>query len=730
MLHLRYARALVVVGTLCAATACKQSATDATSVLPVAWQAAKAPVAKVEAKTLTAHGSTRTDNYYWLRDDARKDSNVLAYLRAENAYTDTLMASTTALQDTLVNELRRRDKQTDNSAPYMEKGYWYYTRVVEGKNYPIYCRKKGSMDAPEEVILDVNAEAEGKAFLSARVVEVSDNGKLAIIASNETGDDVYAIRIRDIAKGTYLNDRIPASAYGQAAWAADNQTIFYAVPDQTQRSAEIRRHKLGTAVTADASVYLEKDSTFNVGLGRSKGGNYIILGSGSTVSDEYHFIPANNPTAKPTLVAARQKDLLYDVDEADDTLFIRTNWDAKNFRLMTAHVSKPGKNNWKERVAHRPDVLLSGVSLFKGHLVLSERRKGLTALHVIDRKTSADHYLDYPDPAYVVSMAANPDYDITRIRYNYQSLTRPRSTYFYDLATRKSELQKQQEIPDASFKTDNYESQRVWAKAADGTEVPISLVYRKDKFRKGQNPLYVYGYGSYGANTEPGFSTGYLSLLDRGVVVALIHVRGGQEMGRQWYEDGKLMKKKNTFTDFISGTQHLVAEGFGKPGHVVAFGGSAGGLLMGAISNMAPQGLYAGIVAGVPFVDVITTMSDPSIPLTTGEWDEWGNPITSKEAYDYMLSYSPYDQVTDKAYPHLLVVTSLNDSRVAYWEPAKWVAKLRTLQNNPNGVLLRTYMDAGHGGGSGRERAYKESAFRMAFMLKVLGLAATPQVEG
>lgn len=688
----------------------------------VNWPQATAPVARVEPKTFDEFGKTRTDNYYWLRDDARKSPEVIDYLKAENAYTDSLMAPTATLRKTLFTEIKGRIKQTDESVPYQDRGYWYYTRFEDGKNYPIYCRKKGSLEGAEEVLIDVNAEAVGKAYYSAFVVDISDDNNLALIADNQTGDDLYRLRVKDLAKGTYLPDAIEAVAYANATFTGDPKVILYSVADETQRPTEIRRHTLGTPAAADATVFLEKDNQFSCGVSRSTGRGLIFIGSGSTTSSEVHLLPATTPTTKPTVVHPREKDHEYSVDEYAGTLYIRTNWEAKNFRLMTAPLATPGKANWKERIAHRPDVLLEGIDLFKDHLVVSEKKGGLAQLRIIQQSSGQEHYIEYQDPAYTVGTTGNADPETQVLRFAYASMTTPNSTYDYDMVTKERKLLKQQEVLGGTFSPENYTSERILAKAADGTEVPISLVYRKDRFNKGQNPLWVYAYGSYGYAIAPNFSSARLSLLDRGVVFAILHVRGGDDLGRAWYEDGKLMKKKNTFTDFIACTQHLVAQGYGHPKKVVAQGGSAGGLLMGAISNMAPQGLYTGIVAQVPFVDVITTMRDASIPLTTGEWEEWGNPITDQAAYDYMLSYSPYDNVTAKAYPHLLVTTSLNDSRVAYWEPAKWVAKLRTLKTDSNALLLKTDLDAGHGGGSGRDKQYEDTAFTYAFGLWVMGV--------
>lgn len=687
----------------------------------VNWPTATAPIAEKQPKALEAHGTTRTDNYYWLRDDARKDPKVIDYLKAENAYTDSMMAPTEALRKKLFDEIKGRIKQTDESVPYQDRGYWYYTRFEEGKNYPIICRKKGSMDAEEQIMLDVNAEAEGKDYYSAFVADISDDNRYAIIADNETGNDLYRLRIKDLDTGNYLADVVPNVAYAICTWAGDGKNLLYSIADETQRPTAVKRHTVGTPIANDATVFTENDNTFSCYVTRSTSRDHLFIVSNSTLSSEWQLIPANNPTAKPVMIQPREKDHEYSVDEYGGTLYITTNWEAKNFRLMTTTPGKLSKEYWQERIPHRADVLLQGIDLFKDHLVVSERKAGLNQLRVIRQSTGEEHYINYQDPAYTVNATGNADPETQVLRFAYQSMTTPNSVYDYDMLTKERKLLKQQEVL-GDFDPNWYASERLMAKVRDGVQVPISLVYRKDKYQQGKNPLWVYAYGSYGANIDPTFNSARLSLLDRGFVFAIIHVRGSQTLGRQWYEDGKLMKKKNTFTDFIDGTEFLVQEGYGHAKKVVAQGGSAGGLLMGAISNMAPEGLYAAIVAQVPFVDVITTMMDPSIPLTTGEWDEWGNPIESKEAFDYMLSYSPYDQVSAKNYPAMLVTTSLNDSRVAYWEPAKWVAKLRTLKTDKNPLLLKTEMEAGHGGGSGRDKNYENTAFYYAFALHSVGI--------
>lgn len=698
--------------------ACQKSATERT----VSWPNAQPPVAKIEAKELTEHGNTRVDNYYWLRDDARKNPDMIAYLTAENTYTDTMTAAAKPMRQKLYDEIVARIKQDDNSVPVFEDGYWYYNRFETGKSYTIYCRRKDKMENPEEILLDCNKEAEGKKFYSA-FIDVSDNGNMMAIVENTTGDDMYAVRFKDLSTGKIVGQTIMQTAGG--TWAADNKTFFYNKRDpQTQRVFKVFRHVVGSNPTADALVYHETDETYGCGVGRTRSKKYLLIQSYSTLTSEIRMLEAASPMGTFRVFAPRTKEVLYDVDHHSDFFFVRTNKDgAQNFKLMKAMEGATGMDKWQEVMAHRADVLVEDINTFKDHLVVSEREKGLTKMRIIKLeggKLGEGHYIEFQDPAYLTYPSSNPTFATTELRYGYTSLTTPNSTYSYDMNSKERKLLKQDEVLGGTFKPENYESKRLWAKAADGVEVPISLVYRKD-MKQDKNPLWITGYGSYGNSYNPSFNSARLSLLDRGFIFAIAHVRGGEDMGRQWYLDGKLMKKKNTFTDFIACTEYLQKEGYTTPALTIANGGSAGGLLMGAISNMAPQD-YKAIIADVPFVDVITTMMDASIPLTTGEWDEWGNPIKSKEAYNYMLSYSPYDQVKKMDYPHMLVTTSLNDSRVAYWEPAKWVAKLRTMKTDKNVLVLKTNMAGGHGGSSGRYERYKETAFRFAFALQVLGM--------
>ena len=678
----------------------------------------KPPAAKIVPKELTIHGHTRVDNYYWLNE--RDNPEVVAYLEAENAYLQAVLKPTEAFQEKLYAEIVGRIKQTDLSVPYRSEGYHYYTRFEEGKDYPVYCRKKGSLEGAEEVLLDVNAMAEGHGYYSVTGLEVSPDNMLLSYGVDTVSRRKYTIRFKDLATGETLPDEIPVTT-GSAAWAADNRTVFYTrIDDTTLRSHKIFRHVLGTPVADDVLVHEETDETFACDVFGTKSKKFLFIVSGSTLSTEYRFIPADKPLAVFKVFQPRERDLEYDVEHYRDKFYIRTNLGARNFRLMTAALDRTGKADWVELVPHRDDVLLENFVIFKGALVLQERRNGLVRMRVMpwDRKVP-EHDLDFGEETYAARIAMNPEFDTEWLRFGYTSLTTPQSTFDYNMVTREKKLLKQEEVL-GGFDAANYHAERHYATARDGVKVPVSLVYRKGLERNGANPCLLYAYGSYGSSTDAGFSSARLSLLDRGVVYAIAHIRGGQEMGRAWYEDGKLLKKKNTFTDFIDCAEYLVAEKFTDPGRLFANGGSAGGLLMGAVVNMRPD-LFKGVVAGVPFVDVITTMLDTSIPLTTGEFDEWGNP-QAKEYYDYMLSYSPYDQVEAKAYPALLVTTGLHDSQVQYFEPAKWVAKLRVLKTDRNPLLLWTNMEGGHGGVSGRFRRLRQTAMEYAFMLDLAGI--------
>ena len=674
------------------------------------------PTAKKVPKELSIHGHTRTDNYYWINE--RENPDVIAYLEAENAYTKQMMAHTEELQEKLYEEIVNRIPQKDESAPYKDNGYWYYTRYEEGKEYPIFARKKESLTAPEEVMVNANERAEGLSYYAAAGMSVSPNNRLLAFGEDTVSRRQYTIRFKDLATGQLLPDRI-ANTTGGAVWANDNKTVFYSVKDPSLRSYKIFKHTVGTPSSQDKEVYHEADETFGTFIFKTKSDKYLIIGSHSTVSNEYRYLDAGNPNGTFKVIQPRERNLEYSVDHFGDKFYIVTNKDgATNFKLMQTPVSKPGKANWKDVIPHREDVLLEGIEIFKDFLALQERKNGLTQIRIQkwnDPKT--DYYIDFGEEAYTAYIGVNPDFDSNMLRYGYSSLTTPNSTYDYNMQTKQKELKKRQEVV-GNFNPENYESKRIYATAEDGTKIPISLVYRKGTKLDGSNPLLLYAYGSYGISMNPGFSSARLSLLDRGFIDAIAHIRGGEEMGRKWYEEGKMLKKKNTFTDFIAASEYLIEQKYTSPDKLFAQGGSAGGLLMGAVVNMRPD-LYKGVLAAVPFVDVVTTMLDTSIPLTTGEFDEWGNPA-QKEYYDYMLSYSPYDNVKAQNYPNMLVTTGLHDSQVQYWEPAKWVAKLRDMKTDNNMLLLHTNMEAGHGGASGRFQRYKETALQYAFLLNLV----------
>ncbi len=672
----------------------------------------KPPVAKIIPKQLDKHGHVRTDNYYWLRE--RENPEVLNYLKAENDYTSAATAHTQALRQKLFDEFKTRIKQTDTSAPYRKDGYWYYSRVEEGKEYPIYCRRSGTLEAPEQIIVDANVVASGHNFCSVLPPEVSSGGAIAAYAVDTVGRRFYTIRFKNLATGEVLTDRI-ANVTGNLAWANDGKTLFYSKQDpETLRSYRIYRHILGADAASDALVYEETDETFSTFVAKTKSKKYILIGSQQTLSTEYRYLDADKPAGSFRVFLPRRRDHEYSIDHLGDHFFIRTNHEAKNFRLMKTQVARTGMENWSEVIGHRDEVLLEGFELFRGHLAAVERKEGLLRLRVMPWSGRGEHYVDFPEPAYFAFPADNHEMDTALLRYRYTSLATPWSVYDYDMNTRERKLVKRDEVL-GGFDASNYQIERTHAVAPDGTRVPVSLVYRKGFRKDGSAPVLLYGYGSYGFSTDAAFNPHLVSLLDRCFVYAIAHIRGGEELGRRWYEDGKLLKKKNTFTDFIACAEHLVKEKYADRKRVFAMGGSAGGLLMGAVTNLRPD-LFRGVLAKVPFVDVITTMLDDSIPLTTNEYDEWGDP-NKKEYYDYMLSYSPYDQVAAKEYPNLLVTTGLHDSQVQYWEPAKWVAKLRAVKKDNNRLMLKTEMDAGHGGVSGRYKKYREIAFDYAFFL-------------
>lgn len=675
------------------------------------------PIAKKIPKELTIHENTRIDNYFWLNQ--REDQEVINYLEAENEYTDYILKPTEELQEKLFEEMKSRIKETDQSVPYEKNGYFYYTRYEEGKEYPIYCRKKNSLDNNEEILLDVNIMADGYDYFHVNGLSVSPDNKMMAYGVDTISRRMYTINIKNLETGEILNDVMNITT-GYAVWANDNKTLFYTKKDEeTLRSNQIFKHKLGDDATADLKVYEEADETFNASVWKTKSEKYIMIGSYSTMSEEYRFLDANDPNGSFKIIQPRERGLEYSVAHFGNYFYIKTNLDAKNFRLMRTPVNKTEKENWEEVIAHRDDVFLEGMELFKDYLVVQEREQGLTKLRIINWETKDEHYLQFDEEVYMAYVSTNPNFDSEVLRFGYTSMTTPSSTYDYNMRTHEKELKKQQEVL-GDFDPANYETKRLWATADDGTKVPMSVVYRKGIKLDGNNPTLLYAYGSYGATMDPYFSSTRLSLLDRGFVYALAHIRGGQYLGREWYEDGKLLKKINTFTDFNDCAEFLIEAKYTNPDKLFAMGGSAGGLLMGAIVNMQPE-LYKGVVAAVPFVDVVTTMLDESIPLTTGEFDEWGNP-KEKEYYDYMLSYSPYDQVKAQDYPAMLVTTGLHDSQVQYWEPAKWVAKLREMKTDDNVLLLHTNMDAGHGGASGRFEALKEYAMEYAFMFQQLGI--------
>ncbi|MDA3942562.1 MAG: S9 family peptidase [Bacteroidetes bacterium] len=675
-----------------------------------------APDVAQKPHELTKHDHTRIDNYYWLNE--RENPEVIAYLEAENAYTDTVLANTNQLQEELYEEMLGRIKQTDISVPFKLNGYYYYTRYEEGKEYPIYCRKKDNLDAEEEVMLNGNEMAEVYAYFQIGGWEISSDNNLLAFSVDTVSRRQYTIYVKNLTTGAIYPENIPNTS-GNMAWGNDNETLFYSVKDETLRPYRVMRHKLDEAYESDMAVFTEDDPTFYAFVFKTKSKAYVMIGSVSTMSAEYSFVDANKPQNDFKLVQERQPDMLYSVDHYKNDFYIRTNLDAQNFRLMKTSVKKPSMENWKEVIAHRPDVLLEDFEIFADYLAVSERQKGLVNIRVMSWDKKKDYYLDFGEPAYTAYMSTNVDFETKVLRYGYTSLTTPNSVYDYNMADKTRKLLKQQEVV-GGYNPDDYQSERLYVTSHDGQQVPVSLVYKRGLEKNGQNPVVLYGYGSYGASMDAYFSSTRLSLLDRGFVWAIAHIRGGEELGRQWYEDGKLLNKMNTFHDFIACGEYLIDQKYTDTEHLFALGGSAGGLLVGAVVNMRPD-LWKGVIAAVPFVDVVTTMLDESIPLTTGEYDEWGNP-NDKTFYEYMLSYSPYDNVEAKDYPAMLVTTGLHDSQVQYWEPAKWVAKLRDMKTDDNLLLLKTNMDFGHGGASGRFERLRETALEYAFMLNELGM--------
>ena len=678
----------------------------------------KKPIAKKCPRELIAHGDIRIDNYYWLNE--RDNQDVIDYLEEENRYQEEMMKDTEPLQQQIYNEIVGRIKQDDVSYPLKKNGYYYYSRYEEGKEYPIYCRRKDNMDNPEQILLDGNKMAEGYHYFDIGAYSVSPDNKLLAYSVDTVSRRQYDICFKGIEceKDNGLESEIIRNTTGNMVWANDNETIFYSSKDETLRSCKIMRHKLGDDPDNDKLVYFEDDTAFSCFVGKSKSRRFIMIVSESTLSSEVRFLDADNPDGEFKVFQKRQQDLLYGVGHYEDCFYILTNADgAKNFKIMKTPVAATEKENWTELMPHRDDVLIEDFDLFSEFLVIEERKEGLVKIRVLTWDMKTDYYIDFGEPTYTAYSAGNPDFDSHLLRYGYNSMTTPASLYEFDMKERQSVLLKRQEIV-GGYEPADYVTERHLAPSHDGVMVPISLVYKKGMKKDGNNPLVLYGYGSYGSSMDAYFSVARLSLLDRGFIWAIAHIRGGEDMGRQWYEDGKLLKKKNTFMDFIFCGKYLVDKRFTSNDKLFAMGGSAGGLLVGAVANMAPE-MWRGIIAQVPFVDVVTTMLDESIPLTTGEYDEWGNP-NEKEYYDYMKSYSPYDNVERKAYPAMLVTTGLHDSQVQYWEPAKWVAKLREMKTDNNPLYLKTNMDFGHGGASGRFEGIKEVALEYAFMIDSL----------
>ncbi|OCK50964.1 oligopeptidase B [Chryseobacterium sp. CBo1] len=681
-----------------------------------------APVAEKKQHVREIHGDKVNDPYYWMIDYFKKgkdSTQVVDYLKSENSYWEGMMKDTEPFRENLFKEMKARIKEKDESVPVLRKGYYYYTRTETGKQYFKYCRKKGNLNAPEEILLDVDQLAEGHAYYSASGFSISPDNSKMIYGVDDVSRRQYKLFLKDLNTGKTTDLGIKNTT-GSATWANDNKTIFYTGKNpETLLTEKIFRHSLGTDPSKDAMVYEEKDKSNYIGVGKSKNEKFIMIYSGATTSSETLYLSADEPKAAFKVFQPRMKDVLYDVTPLEDKFLITTNKDALNFKVMETPLDKTGVENWKDFIPHRKDVLMEGISEFKNYLVFSERQNGLSQLVIFDRKTNKKEFLKFDEPAYTVYPSGNPEYNTDNFRFGYTSMITPSSQFEQDLKTGKRTLLKQQEIL-GGYNKDNYVTERLFATAKDGTKIPISIVYKKGYKKDGNSPLLLYAYGSYGNSMDATFSSTRLSLLNRGFAFAIAHIRGGQEMGRQWYEDGKMMKKKNTFTDFIEAGEYLVKEKYTSPKHLYAQGGSAGGLLMGAVVNMKPE-LWNGAIAQVPFVDVINTMLDESIPLTTNEYDEWGNP-NNKEAYDYMKSYSPYENIEKKNYPNLLVTTGLHDSQVQYFEPAKWVAKLRDLKTDKNVLFLKTDMDYGHGGASGRFDYLKDIALEYAFMFKLEGI--------
>ena len=677
------------------------------------------PIAAKKPKKLVKHKDVRIDNYYWLND--RENPEVLDYLKAENDYTKQVMLHTEDFQKALFEEMKGRIKEDDTSVPYKLNGYWYITRFEKGQDYPVYTRKKETLDAPEEILFDCNQMAKGFAFFNLGSMSISPDNTMASFSVDTVGRRQYTIQIKNLVTGEIYADKIENTT-SSSTWANDNRTLFYCMKDAvTLRSEKIFKHKLHTESSEDIEVFYEADETFNTFVYKTKSKKYIVIGSSSTVSSEYRILNADTPDAEFKIFQKRKRDFEYSIAHYNESFYIISNCDnATNFKLLKTPETKTEKRYWQDVIPHRNEVLIEDIEIFKDYLVVNERENGLNNLRIMSWDGKEDYYLPFESETYTTYISNNPDFESDVLRYAYNSLTSPSSVIDYNFKTKQSEIKKEQEVLGGKFNKENYQSERIWATARDGVKVPISLVYKKGTKLDGTSPLLQYAYGSYGSTIDPSFSTVRLSLLDRGFIYAIAHIRGGEYLGRDWYENGKLLTKLNTFYDFIDCSKYLIEQKYTSEKHLYAYGGSAGGLLMGAVINMNPE-LYNGVIAAVPFVDVVTTMLDDTIPLTTGEYDEWGNP-NKKEYYDYMKSYSPYDNVVSKNYPNLLVTTGLHDSQVQYWEPAKWVAKLRELKTDANKLLLFTDMDAGHGGASGRFESLKEVALEYAFLLDLEGI--------
>lgn len=673
------------------------------------------PKAKKIPKILEIHGDERNDPYFWLKE--RENPEVIQYLEEENAYAEAVMKDTEDFQQLLFDEMKARYKKDDESLPYFFNEYWYIVRFEKGKEHPLFTRKFDTLENEEELLLDVNVLAEGQKFFEVGSVAVSPNNKLMSYSSDNMGRRIYDINFKNLETGEILQDQI-GNTTGKAVWANDNEHVFYIRKDDSLRAFQVFLHQLGTDSSQDVLIFHEDDDTFDVNVFKTKSLEYIFISSSSTISDEQRFIPADNVMADWKIIQPRIDDLEYAVEHYQDEFYIISNADdATNFKISKTKVANPGIENWIEVIPHREDVLLEGFEIFKNYLVLEERKEGLLQIKIIETQNNEFHYLPFSDPTYTTYIGLNLEFDTEKLRFGYTSLTQPSSTFEYDMKERTTKLLKQQEVLGGDFLPENYVSERVWATARDGKKVPISLVYHKDTPKSAETPLLIYGYGSYGHTIDASFSNVRLSLLNRGFIYAIAHVRGGEYMGREWYEDGKMLFKKNTFFDFIDAAKYLVQENYTSEKHLYAMGGSAGGLLMGAIINYEPK-LFNAIVAQVPFVDVVTTMLDETIPLTTGEFDEWGNP-KDKEYYDYIKSYSPYDNIEAKDYPHILITTGLHDSQVQYWEPAKWTARLRELKTDDNLLVFKTDMTSGHGGASGRFESLKEDSLEYAFLMNL-----------